>query len=191
MVDLVEEFRLNGRAAKPLDFEFVRELEPSDLAALQNEQGIKAVPLKRLAQRHHALARCLASGMRPGEAATSCGYDPSRVSILQADASFKELVHFYSANVDAQYQDFHAQMAATSTEALAVIRDRLEESPEDISTEQLRKIVETTADRTGHGPESKSSSSVSLTVNMADRLEAARKRVESSKMIELTVNREL
>lgn len=173
---LVDVVRVKGRAPKPWHAEVVRELTAEDMPLLMEEKGAKPRPLQRLSQRHHALARNLASGMSRAEAAFLVGYDPHRVSILQNDPTFKELVQFYSEAVNAQYATLHEKLSHMSMEAAEIVHQRMEEEPEKIPTGMLMEIVKTGADRTGFGPQSKSTQ-VNINVNLADRLEAARKRI--------------
>lgn len=176
MVDLgLDVVRTRGRAPAPLEFEVLGGMTADDVAALALPRNTAPPALNRLTQRHHALARNLAAGMSASEAALVCGYDISRVSILQSDPTFKELLRFYSANVDAQYANLHESLSALSVDAAEELRRRLEETPDDVSTSALIEIVKTSADRTGFGPQSKSE--VSVTVGMADRLRLARERV--------------
>lgn len=176
--------RTRGNVRQPVDFEVVRELREDDLALLAEARGSKPKPLtKRLSERHHALARFLAGGMPHWEAAAVTGYSPSRICILAADPTFKELVAFYTANVDAKYADLHEHLAGMSVEAAVILRDRMEEAPEELSSTLLMEVVKTGADRTGHGP---SSTNVQVNVGLAGRLEAARKRVA---MIDVTPER--
>ena len=91
----------------------------------------RAPPLKRLSERHHALARCLASGMEAGEAAITCGYVASRVSILQADPAFQKLSAFYRQSVETKYLDMHGVLAGLSLDAAMELRERLEIDIED------------------------------------------------------------
>lgn len=178
MLEDLDIFRSNGRAAKPVSVALGRELTPADLAMLNVERGTTAPPLKRLAARHHALAKLLASGVKPGTAAVMVGMSGSRVSILQADPGFQELLVFYRENVDAQYEELHSKLAGMSADALETLRERLETAPEDISVGQLMELVKLGADRTGHGPQS-SSTQVNVNINVADRLKAARERVKT------------
>lgn len=180
--------RTRGRAPSVVQAEMVRELVPADLALLRVEKGSKPTPLKRLSERHHSLARALAAGMSPGHAAISCGYDISRVSILQSDPAFRELMNFYREAKDAEYVQMHEALAGLSLDAAQELRERLEESPADITVNQLVEITKMGADRTGHGPQS-SQTNVNVNIDMAARLEAARKRVaERQQTIEGEVN---
>ncbi len=174
MFDL--EPRTTGRAQRSFDYEIVRELEQEDFAALQVEKGVKNPPLVRLRERHHALARSLASGMSSSDAAILNGYDPTRVSILTGDPAFKELVEHYRAGVTEQWAGIHEQLVGLTRESIAEIRERLEEAPESISTKDLIRILASGADRSGHGPAT-TQTQVNVNVNLASRLEQARKRV--------------
>lgn len=177
MLDLDQPiFRTRGRAAKPVTASVVRELDAADLTLLQEEKGSSAPALKRLSERHHALARNLASGMSPSEAAITCGYSTSRVSILQDDPAFQELLAFYRADVEHQYRDLHTRLSGLALDAADELAARLEEDPESVSIGQLMEITKMGADRTGFGPQS-SSTNLNVNVDLASRLQAARERV--------------
>lgn len=162
----------------------VRELDDADIALLGEEKGSVAPPLKRLSERHHALARCLASGsMSDSDAAITCGYAPSRVSILKADPAFQELLAFYRQDVNGKYLDMHGVLAGLSLDAAMELRERLEADIEGdekkITVTQLMELTKLGADRTGFGPQS---SQLNVNVDLAGRLEAARKRVEQRRL---------
>lgn len=184
-VDLeLDIFRTTGRAAKPLTGTMVRELDRVDIAALGEEKGSTPNPLKRITDRHHALARNLASGMKEAEAAHICGLSLSRVSILKNDAAFKELLNFYREGVDVAYAGLHEKLSGLASTALDELQDRMEDEPEKVSIGQLIELAKMGADRTGHGPQS-SSTNLNVNVDLANRLEAARKRVrERGKIID-------
>lgn len=173
--------RTRGRATKAVTAEVVRELDRADLALLGAEKGSKPTALKRIGERHHALARNLAGGMSSGEAGLVAGYCGSRVSILLDDPAFKELVQFYRRDVNAQYRDMHQRLSGLALDAAEVLADRLEDAPDDISTGQLMDLVKLGADRTGFGPQS-SSTNVNVNVGIASRLDAARQRVAERKL---------
>lgn len=177
-------FRTTGRARRDVTAVQVRELDESDLLLLQDEKGVKAPPLKRLSDRHHSLARCLASGMEEGNAAIVCGYDSSRVSVLKADPAFQELLAFYRADVTDKYLDMHGVLAGLSLDAAMELRERLEADMQaddkTVSLPQLMELVKLGADRTGFGPQS---SQVNVNVDLAGRLQAARERVEARRAL--------
>lgn len=180
-LDLDLPFRTSGRAARPIVATVVRPLDRADLMLLQEEKGSQPSALKRLSERHHALARNLAGGMAPGDAGILCGYSNSRVSILQDDPAFRELMEFYRNDVNAQYRDLHTRLSGLALDAADELAERLEEDPTAFSVGQLMETVKMGADRTGFGPQS-SSTNLNVNVDMAGRLEAARKRVEQRKL---------
>ncbi len=184
-----DSLRTRGRAPKPVTASVLRELDATDLACLATEKGSTASPLKRISERHHALARNLASGMPEGEAAIVCGYDLSRVSILKADPTFQELLAFYRKDVQEAYRGMHDRLFGVAMDALDELATRLEEKPEDLSIGQLIEVTKMGSDRTGFGPQSQQTN-VNVNVDIATRLEAARKRVAERKatIIEGTIN---
>lgn len=184
----LETTRLNGRTALPVSAEVVRELTPEDLAMLTEERGEQKPKqlstLSMLSERHRNLARLIAMGKTDWECSIITGYTVSRISLLKSDPAMKNLISHYREDKDIVYIQAQEKMAQANSTALDVLQERLE-NPEhvaEMSDAQLLKIIESTADRSGLGPTSKSE--VSVNVNIADRLEAARKRVHDAKMAE-------
>ena len=181
---LLETVRTSGRPSREADFEVLGPISEAELVVMQEPRSVTAPALKRLTERHHALARNLAAGVPPGEAAIVCGYDISRVSILQADPSFKELLKFYRNDVERHYAGVHETLSALAKDAGEELRQRLEDDPESLSVGQLVEITKMGADRTGFGPSSKQD--VNISVGIADKLQAARRRVNERKILELS-----
>lgn len=175
------ELRTTGRAAKPLSVEIERELDAMDISMLLEEKGVKAPTVINLRERHHALARHIAEGKKPGEAALLCRYSQSRVSILLDDPAFQELVAHYRECVNAEFVDFQAKLADLAIDAAHILQDRLEDKPETISDAMLLQIVTVGADRTGHGPSQKSE--VNIKIGLAERLASAQTRIGAMKNI--------
>lgn len=167
---------LRGRKPRAIAAFTERELTPADLSAIATERGTKPTALTKLRDRHHTLARLLAGGAQDQAAAAITGYTASRISILKGDPAFQELVAWYKDQQDEKYFDMHEQLAGLSADALAELRDRLEEDPEAFSTNQLLEILTKTADRVGHGPSSKTD--VNVNIGIADRMDAARNRLK-------------
>lgn len=172
--------RTNGRTPKAVTAVERRELGPADLQSREVEIGGGADSLKRLSTKHHNLARMLAQGVRVAEAAPAVGYTPTRVSMLNADPAFKELVAFYKRDLDIAWMDMHEKLAALSSDAVEELSDRLENDPESMDDEMLKSLVTLGADRTGYGPSSSTTQTVKVSVGLADRLSAARKRVSEA-----------
>jgi len=183
--------RTRGRAAQPITAVQIRELVESDLALLATERGITPQPIKKLRDSHHGLARALAAGMTPAQCQIITGYSPSRISILQADPAFQELVSHYRGLETELHADMIERMKTLGLDSLEELRERLEDKPEDFSPNMLLEIVKTMADRTGAGPATKSTS-VNVQVNYADMVKAARERssgaVTGARLIDISPN---
>ena len=173
-----------GRKPAPLSAEVVRPLEEADLELLATERQIEPQPLAKIGERHHALARALASGFSEGEAAAMVGYDRSRVSVLKGSPAFRELLDLYRDTADTEFAEMHAMLAGLSKDAALELRDRLENNPEDLSVGQLLQTLQLAADRTGFGPTSKQETTVHF--DLGARLEAARQRAREAQAIDVT-----
>lgn len=172
----MEQARTTGRAAKPVEFEVLGELTELDLSLLDTEKGSKAPALKRLSERHHALARLIADGMKLGEAGMICGYDASRVSILRDDPTFKELVEFYQREKERVYYGMHETIATAGKMAWDLIIEKMDDSPDKVKMAEAIEIAKAASDRSGHGPQS-SSTQLNIHVGLGAKLEEARRRV--------------
>jgi len=144
--------RLLGNLAKPFSVELTRELSAADIAALALPRGAKPSPIARIHASHHALARCLASGMKATQAALITGYSASRISILQRDETFAALVRDYRDEAKATFADLAERMNGMSLDAIEILHDRLHAEPQEFSIPMLLDVVKAFADRTGHGP---------------------------------------
>lgn len=138
-----------GRAARPVTFEIARELNAADLELLSLPMAAASTPaqLKKITDRHHSLARLLAAGTPEGEAAMIVGYDQSRVSILKNSPAFQELLALYRAEVKREFASVLDHMAGLSRDALLELRDRLEDSPDKFTNQELLKTITELTDR--------------------------------------------
>ena len=146
--------RLLGNLGRPdITGEYGRDLTAADLQALNGPRGA-ALPrsIQKLRSSHHALARCLASGMKASQASLITGYTQNRISILQADPTFQALLADYRAEAKDILADLTERMSNLSLDAIEELHERLIDAPETFSIPLLLDVVKTTADRTGHGP---------------------------------------
>lgn len=142
-------------------------------------------PLKRLSQRHHAVARAIASGqMTDVEIAACYNYHKQNIVILRQDPTFMELVEFYRARADAEVMSTFERLSGVAADALDLIEERMQDPEErqKISVDQAIRIATMGTDRTGLGPTSKQE--VNVNVGLAERMERARKRHDEMKTIE-------
>lgn len=138
-----------GRLPARLGAEVVRELNEADMEILATQPlGSKPAPIKRLSDRHHALARLLSAGTPDGEAALILGFDLSRVSILKNSPAFQELLALYRGEVNREFASVLDHMAGLSKDALLVLRERLEENEDRFSNNELMKLATDMVDRT-------------------------------------------
>jgi DNA-binding NarL/FixJ family response regulator len=79
LLDGISLSELRGRKQKSVAGTFVRPLQEADLQVLKNsgERGIKPSPLKRLSERHHAIARLVATGQNNGYISAVTGMEPT------------------------------------------------------------------------------------------------------------------
>lgn len=170
-----------GRKAEPVEFGATEELSRADVAALASADRPAEVPtIKRLSDRHHQLAKLLAAGIPPGQAANMTNYEPARVSVLQATPAFQELVaHYKEVKVDPSFDAILSHMSGLTLDAIVELRERMEdpEKAAGISVGQLLEIIKVNADRTGRGPTSNVNHS--HTHDMGDKIAAARERAKA------------
>jgi hypothetical protein len=167
-----------------LEAHLFKEIDDGDLALLESQGdlsrgevglvGRATRGLRRLRDTHHALARLIAVGSSNIEASALTGYDPGYISVLKADPAFKELVAHYRANLDLAQTDIVARMSGLSASFLAELQQRLEDDPEKLSNNFVLEALKVLLDRTGHAPVSKT---INVNVDLASRLEAARRRI--------------
>ncbi len=180
----LETIKLTGRAAMPISAEFVRNLTAEDMEMLATERSVQKPKelssLTMLSERHRNLARLIAMGKPDWECAVITGYTASRISILKSDPAMINLIKHYSEEKDIVFVQAHEKMAQVATTALDVLQDRLEDPDQvkEMSTGQILSIIEVAADRSGMGPSSKTETTIN--VNIAERLEAARKRAREA-----------
>lgn len=171
--------RTRGRAAAPMHAEEIRELTSADLTLLASGRGIKPIPLKKLGDRHHLIARLVAQGTKTGEIMAITGMCVSRISILKGDPTFKELVAHYQAVNEGAYADFTDRATLAALTAINNIQEKLEDEENPIPVSMELEIAKAFADRTGYAPVQKSLA-VTANVELGSRLAAAQKRLASS-----------
>lgn len=162
-----------GRRNATLHAEVVREISAMDLAT-RGEVGSVAPKIKKIRASHHYLAQQLAMGdLKQTEIAMTTGFSESRISILKNDPAFQELLAFYANQRKEAVADTLKQLSVLGHDALAELRDRLEDEPDSFSSRELLEIVKVMMDRTGHGPTTKIEAQVMhLTADQIARVRA-------------------
>lgn len=163
--------------------EVVRPLTASDIIGLAASTGPREKradlqPIKTLKSLHHTAARLLAAGKAVRDVALAVGRTPQRITDLQADPSFAELVAIYSAELDATLADETARAAREFVHIGELAREELIERLEDpekravMPLSELRQLAGDSADRTT-APKKQSAPTTatptSITFNIAGR----------------------
>lgn len=178
-----------GKIASDLQLGAVRQLTRDDLLCIKEKRNVPAV--QRFRDPHHRLARLLASGLRPADAAQQAGYSLARIYILQADPSFQDLVAAYRKDVHDAFvsaEEERYQIATSvNLKALRHINehfDKAEEEGELVALPRALAVFADTSDRVGL---SKKSLNVNVNVDFAKNLERARARSTNARLINGTM----
>ena len=160
--DLVREIGLQlpparGRRPATLEVGEPRPLRAEDVVASNGKFPLPtSTPpaLQKLRSRHHQLAQLISSGLTDFEVSTALGYSLSRISILKADPTFRELVSCYEKQHQALHFDVQERLIQLGMDSVETLQARLDENPEDFSNKELLEVAEMALDRTGHGKSS-------------------------------------
>ncbi len=156
----------------------IRVLTRADLSVLL-EKRPPAV-LKSITDKHHRVARAVATGLSNVDVAAICGITATRVAMLKADPAFIELCAHYRGLVTADYlrqtDSYLEVLLSNKLKAEVLLGDKLDDAidgGETLPTRDLMAISRDAADRTGHG---KVQTNMNVNVDFAAKLEAARRR---------------
>jgi len=134
--------------------EVVRQIEPSDLPLLQQELRERNWQSQRpdhvvssLRTGHQQLAQLLASGVNDLDASMITGRSVGSIRTLRVDPAFKELLAYYAEQQNGHKFDAYARLVTLGGTAMEVLQERLEETPDKFTNNELRQIVESTMDR--------------------------------------------
>lgn len=135
---------------------YARDLDEADIRVLIENPGwgSETPGLKELRHSHHRLAQLLASGTTAAECHLITGYSASRISILQNDPAFQELLSYYVEQEREIFVNVHQRMSDVGLDVLQEIQHRIEDAPEKLSMNELLSSFGTLMDRSGYGPKS-------------------------------------
>lgn len=174
-----------GKIATEPSVTNVRALTRDDLASIKDLRSSTADThggnvVQRLRDPHHRVARLIAAGLRTDEIAERSGYSHQRITTLQRDPAFQELVARYRKTVDEAFereQDEYAKLATGNMlKAETMLAEKLEEAEETgefLPTKDLIAISRDAADRFGYG---KRQMNLNVNMDFAAELEKARSR---------------
>ena len=202
----------NGRGVSE-PCEVLREITEGDLELLRDElrdhswsraraqSGLGQLTALRMG--HQQLAQALAVGVAPEEAAWMTGRSVASVRGLLQDPAFQELLAYYSENQ--KERDFNAfeRLVTLGGTAMGILQERLEESPDKFSNNELRTLMEASMDRSAapakgaggqgagtHGPVSVNIRFVGASVQAAPDAALEAKEVRGVEILSAPVNEE-
>jgi hypothetical protein len=163
-----------GRLAKNLELKAIRDLIPDDLLRLREKRSTPAT--QRLRDPHHALARLIAAGVRPKDAAAQTGYTISRVYVLHSDPTFKDLVAKYRDDVDGAYVDAQEEVYAAHNrvrlKALNHLEQAFDKAEEEGELIPFRNSLAAFSDLSDRVGVQKKSTQTNINLDFAKDLEA-------------------
>lgn len=106
--------------------------------------------LKRIKERHHGVARLIASGMNQRIVAAITNYNEQYLSVLLSSPAMEELVELYRVQYGKSAEIITEKLRTVGTQALERLGDRIEE----LDDNALIQVAKLGLDRAGHGPSS-------------------------------------
>lgn len=141
--------------------------------------------ITKLRDSHHAVARLLARGLHEHQIASITGYAISRIASLKRDPLFATLIESYRIDQRDTQRDLEAMYLGYANDFGQRAHEILLDTPEEVSLETALHAFKTFADRGGMAPVSKSINK-NITMNIGERLDAARQRREQLTVIDHT-----
>jgi hypothetical protein len=170
----------------------IRALTPRDLAApVVQPTPAPISTIKSIRATHHRLAQLLAAGANEVMAGRLCGFSVEKVRAYRDnDPAFQELLLYYARNEEEVWTDFHRLADDLNMDMLSRLRELLDEQPDRFSPSVLLEAIKTLSDRTGRAPVNRNLN-VNASVDMGDRMEAARARKRALAMAQPPIEGEL
>jgi hypothetical protein len=181
---------LRGRPATVLTLGSIRPLTEEEVALGAELRAQQRVPtsappeILRLRSRHHLIAQLLATGLKPTEVAFKMGYSISRISVLQADPMFKELLANYQGLQENREIDVRERLRLISIEAIDELQQRFDEKPSEFDNKELFTLAELSLDRTGFGKSAVISHQYGLDPETAALIKAQRPAARTANLLE-------
>lgn len=137
-----------GRPAQPLSLDIVRELCAEDLTRCADGPITSAPPLQKIRAAHHRPAKLIAEGYTLIEVAAVCGTTPQRLSQLQNDPAFANLVAYYHDQSMTALIDDQARLKSQRVDIAGMANEEIisrlsnEDKVKSIPLGELRKLSE-------------------------------------------------
>lgn len=142
-----------GRKAAVFEHSYSRDIDEGDILLLSTAPplGSETPSIKKIRNTHHKLAQLLAQGTPAVEVSAIMGYSQSRISILQKDPAFKNLLSYYGDMGTIHHVDVVDRLKNLAIDVIEEMQERLEDQDNPLSNNELHKFGEFAADRAGFG----------------------------------------
>lgn len=135
-------------------------VEPADLAQLlvaPTPPTATGAPtdLKKLRERHHSVARLMASGLQQTIVCEITGYTDAYLSTLLNAPSMQELIEYYRASQNNAAEAIAERLRSAGMSAVDILVERMEADECELDNNELLGLAKLGLDRSGHGPQSK------------------------------------
>jgi hypothetical protein len=154
-LELLESLALAQSPRREEPCEVLREIVALDVPILLQElrehnwskgTGTASV-ITTLRTGHHQLAQLLAAGVEDAEASFITGRSVTGIASLRGDPAFKELLAYYATQQEKRDHNVYDRLVTAGLTSLEILQQRLEESPEKFTNNDLKGILEATMDR--------------------------------------------
>ena len=135
--------------------EVVREIANSDIPTILQELREKnwsrelgpqsTASVRTLRVGHHQLAQLIAGGVSDVDASYITGRSTGAISSLKRDPAFRELLAYYAEQQKARDLNVYDRLTTIGALASEILQERLEESPERFTNNELRGLLELSA----------------------------------------------
>jgi hypothetical protein len=154
-LELLESLALAASPRREEPCEVLREIVALDVPILLQElrehnwsKGTGAASvITVLRTGHHQLAQLLAAGVEDAEASFITGRSVTGITALRGDPAFRELLAYYATQQEKRDHNVYDRLVTSGLTALEILQQRLEESPEKFTNNDLKGILEATMDR--------------------------------------------
>lgn len=144
-----------GAIAAPLFAEVVRALTAEDIMLLAtSEEKVQLAPTQKLRAVHHKMAMLLSEGKGVAEVGAITGYTPQRITQLQNDPAFQDLIKYYSDQLITAHMEDAVRLQSKLVDVAEMALNEISERLEDDATRkampvgELRQLTTMGADRT-------------------------------------------
>lgn len=108
--------------------------------------------LKKVKEKHHSVARMVASGLSQRMVANICGYTESYLSILLNAPAMQELIAFYRIQAGNAAQVISERLRTVGLKAVEKLDEKIDAG--ELNNQELLGTAKLGLDRGGHGPTS-------------------------------------